>query len=101
MTPSEIELGLSLECKLQKFFPANIAGGPKALKTLAGPYTSHGIKFCPTGGINLDNMNDYLSLPIVASVGGSWIATRDQIKNKSWKIITEQAKKAILQCSLN
>lgn len=94
-TPSELEQGLSLGCKLMKFFPAGDMGGPKFLKALSGPYASYGVKFCPTGGITLDNMNDYLSLPIVSSIGGSWLATRQQIADKDWKTITQQARDAL------
>ncbi len=95
MTPSEIEQGLSMGCKLLKFFPAEQAGGPGFIKALAGPYASSGVRFCPTGGVTLDNMNDYLSLPIVAAVGGSWLATSKQIAAKDWKTITQQAKDAL------
>lgn len=95
MTPSEIEQGLGLGCRLQKFFPAGAAGGPSMLKALAGPYASTGVQFCPTGGVNLGNMNDYLSLPIVAAIGGSWIATKQQIADKNWAAITTQAREAL------
>lgn len=95
MTPSEIEEGLSLGCKLLKYFPAGASGGPAMLKALAGPYASQGVKFCPTGGINLANMNDYLCLPIVAAIGGSWIATKQQIADKDWNTITANVKQAI------
>ena len=94
-TPSEIEQGMALGCMLLKFFPAGDMGGPKFLKSLSGPYASFGVKFCPTGGITLDNMNDYLSLPIVSSIGGSWLATAKQIEAKDWKTITRQAKDAL------
>jgi len=95
MTPSDIEMGLSYDCGLLKFFPAGAAGGVEMLKALAGPYASTGVKFCPTGGINLDNMMDYLSLPIVATIGGSWIATKQQIAEKDWNTITRQAREAL------
>ena len=95
MTPSEIEQALSLGCKMIKFFPAGPAGGPKMLNALAGPYASQGIQVCPTGGVSLDNMNEYLSLPIVSNVGGSWLATKQQIADKQWSVITEQAKAAL------
>lgn len=95
MTPSEIEQGLALGCQLLKFFPAENAGGAKMLKALSGPYASQGVKFCPTGGVSLGNLHDYLSVPTVAAVGGSWIATKDQIANKEWAKITTQAKDAI------
>ncbi len=99
MTPSEIERGLELGCNFQKYFPAGAAGGPAMLKALAGPYASQGVKFCPTGGINLGNMMDYLSLPIVAAIGGSWIATKQQIADKDWGTITQQAKDALAKCA--
>ncbi len=99
MTPSEIEQGLELGCRLQKFFPAGAAGGPAMLKALAGPYASQGVQFCPTGGVNLGNMMDYLSLPIVAAIGGSWIATKQQIADKDWATITRQAKDALEKCA--
>lgn len=94
-TPSEVEQGLALGCRLLKFFPAEQAGGTAFLKALAGPYASHGVRFCPTGGITIDNMNDYLSLPIVSSVGGSWLATPKQIAAKDWAAITKQSRDAL------
>ncbi len=98
VTPSEIELALSLGCRMLKFFPAGASGGVPMLKALAGPYASLGVSFCPTGGVNRDNMNDYLSLPVVTSVGGSWIATKQQIANNEWGTITRQAKDALARC---
>ena len=95
MSPSEIEQGLEFGCKLLKFFPAGAAGGVPMLKALGGPYASQGLQFCPTGGINLENMNDYLSLPIVSAIGGSWLATTQQIADKDWERITNQAKAAL------
>jgi len=95
MTPSEIEQGLALGCRLLKFFPAGAAGGPGMLQNLGGPYASQGVQFCPTGGINLGNMNDYLSLPVVSAIGGSWLATKQQIANKQWTTITAQVQKAV------
>ncbi len=95
MTPSEIEQGLSLGLKMLKFFPAGAAGGPNMLKNMAAPYSSLGVTFCPTGGLNIDNMNDYLALPVVSSIGGSWLATKQQIADKQWSVITQQVKDAI------
>jgi 2-dehydro-3-deoxyphosphogluconate aldolase/(4S)-4-hydroxy-2-oxoglutarate aldolase len=99
MTPSEIEQGLALGCKMLKFFPAGAAGGVNMLKNLGAPYTSFGVRFCPTGGLNLDNMNDYLSMPIVSAIGGSWLATKQQIADKQWGLITEQAKAALAKAA--
>lgn len=99
MTPSEIELGIELGCKLLKFFPAGAAGGVDMLKALSGPYASQGIKFCPTGGVSLNNMIDYLNLPIVSAIGGSWLATKQQIADKDWAVITSQTKEALARCN--
>jgi 2-dehydro-3-deoxyphosphogluconate aldolase/(4S)-4-hydroxy-2-oxoglutarate aldolase len=95
MTPSEIEQGLSLGCRLLKFFPAGPAGGPAMLTALGGPYASLGVKFCPTGGVKLENMMDYLSLPLVSNIGGTWLATKQQLENKDWETITDQVKAAL------
>ncbi|MEX2607139.1 MAG: bifunctional 4-hydroxy-2-oxoglutarate aldolase/2-dehydro-3-deoxy-phosphogluconate aldolase [Kiritimatiellia bacterium] len=92
MTPSDLQAAYALGCTRMKFFPAEAAGGVKMLKNLAAPYQHLGIRFCPTGGISPDNMDDYLSLESVFAVGGSWLATRQQIADKDWAAITEQAK---------
>jgi 2-dehydro-3-deoxyphosphogluconate aldolase/(4S)-4-hydroxy-2-oxoglutarate aldolase len=95
LSPSEIESAFGLGCTLLKFFPAGAAGGPKMLKALAGPYASLGVRFCPTGGVDVDNMNEYLALPEVFAVGGSWIASKRQIAEKKWSIITRQTREAV------
>lgn len=95
MTPSDIQTAIKAGCEHLKFFPAGAAGGPKLLKAMAAPYTNLGIKFCPTGGVSLDNMNDYLSMPEVFAIGGSWLATKAQIAAKDWGKITTQVKDAL------
>jgi len=99
MTPSEIEQGLSLGLKMLKFFPAGAAGGINMLKNFSGPYASSGIKFCPTGGVNVDNMNEWLSLDVVSAIGGSWLATKQQIADKQWGQITNQVKAALAKAA--
>ena len=94
-TPSEIERGLGLGCKALKFFPAAQSGGVAMLKALSGPYASLGVQFCPTGGVNLDNMCEYLSLATVACVGGSWIASKAHIEAGDWQGITTRAREAL------
>jgi 2-dehydro-3-deoxyphosphogluconate aldolase / (4S)-4-hydroxy-2-oxoglutarate aldolase len=84
MTPSDIEHALRLGCRLLKFFPADAAGGVKMLKALAGPYEAAGVRFIPLGGISAANMADYLALPIVAAVGGSWVCERSLVREKKW-----------------
>ena len=69
------------------------------LKNLGAPYGPLGVRFCPTGGVRLDNMNDYLSLPIVSAIGGSWLATKQQIADKQWSVITQQVKDALAKAA--
>ena len=88
MTPTEVERGLALGCKLHKFFPAEIAGGVAMLKSFAGPYAHTGVKFIPLGGVGPKNAAEYLALPIVAAVGGSWLCDRKLVAEKKWAAIT-------------
>ncbi|WP_392566248.1 bifunctional 4-hydroxy-2-oxoglutarate aldolase/2-dehydro-3-deoxy-phosphogluconate aldolase [Utexia brackfieldae] len=76
-----------------KFFPAEVNGGVAALKVFAGPIPD--AKFCPTGGINLNNYRDYLALNNVLCVGGSWFVPTDLIKKKDFAGITALAKEAV------
>ena len=71
VTPSEIMTALSLGLETVKFFPANVYGGPAALKALGAPFPQ--VRFIPTGGVSGENLAAYLSLPNVAAVGGSWM----------------------------
>lgn len=95
MTPTDIELALANNCTMLKYFPAENAGGVKMLKAMSAPYLSMGVKFCPTGGISIDNMNDYLLLPTVSNIGGSWLATKELIAEKQWLVISEHARAAV------
>ncbi|MBT1449385.1 bifunctional 4-hydroxy-2-oxoglutarate aldolase/2-dehydro-3-deoxy-phosphogluconate aldolase [Glaciecola sp. XM2] len=81
-----------------KFFPAEAAGGVKALKSIGGPFPN--TVFCPTGGISPSNYLEYLALPNVKCVGGSWLAPNDVIEEKRWSSITELASKAVAQAAL-
>lgn len=88
-TISDILLGLEYGYDHFKFFPAEVNGGIKALKAFGGPLPE--IKFCPTGGISEKNYQDYLALPNVYCVGGSWIVPKDLIKAGKWDEITKLA----------
>lgn len=90
---SELMLGMEYGLDHFKFFPAENAGGVPMLKAIAGPIPQ--VTFCPTGGISLKNYNEYLSLPNVACVGGSWLAPADAVKNKDWAKVTQLAQEAI------
>lgn len=95
MTPTELQLALKCGCSMVKFFPAMPAGGPKMLKAIAGPYAHTGIGFNPTGGVTLDNMSDWLSMPQVRAVGGTWIASQADIAGGNWSAITQNARQAV------
>jgi 2-dehydro-3-deoxyphosphogluconate aldolase/(4S)-4-hydroxy-2-oxoglutarate aldolase len=95
MTPSEVEHALALGCKILKFFPADAAGGVKMLKSIAAPYAHTGVKFIPLGGLNATNATDYLSVPSVIALGGSWIVERKLIAEKNWTAITKLTREAM------
>lgn len=96
-TASEVMLALEFGYKNLKFFPAESAGGITMLKSLAAPFS--GVKFCPTGGINLDNMQNYLNLNNVLCVGGSWLSPKELILEKQWSKITQIAKQSLEKIS--
>jgi 2-dehydro-3-deoxyphosphogluconate aldolase/(4S)-4-hydroxy-2-oxoglutarate aldolase len=93
-TPSDIENAVACGCKLLKFFPAGGFGGIHYLRTIAGPYAHLGLRYIPLGGVNADNAEDYLKQPIVHSIGGSWIAPRDEIARGGWDTIRRRAEQA-------
>lgn len=93
-TPSDIELALENGCRLMKFFPAEPSGGLAYLKAMAAPYLHLGVSFIPLGGLNEKNMGTYLSDPLIAAIGGSWLAPRDAIREGRWEDITALARHA-------
>ena len=95
MTPSDIERALPFGCEILKFFPAGSSGGIKHLKNIAAPYAHLGLKYVPLGGVNQENMTDYLKENIIAAVGGSWIASKDLIASGKWDQITTNASSAV------
>ncbi len=90
---SEVMQALELGYNALKFFPAEYCGGVKLLNAFNGPFK--GVKFCPTGGISIDNMHSYLNLENVLCVGGSWLTPKNLIQNKEWDKITEICKRAL------
>jgi 2-keto-3-deoxy-6-phosphogluconate aldolase len=91
-TASEAMRLLARGYDMLKFFPAEAAGGARALGALAGPLPQ--ITFCPTGGIGLSNARDYLALPNTACVGGSWVAPKDAVAAADWDRIETLAREA-------
>jgi len=92
-TLSELMLGMEHGLDHFKFFPAEAAGGIPMLKAISGPFPQ--ATFCPTGGISPSNYLEYLKLPNVACVGGSWLAPQTAVTEKNWAKVTELAHKAV------
>jgi 2-dehydro-3-deoxyphosphogluconate aldolase/(4S)-4-hydroxy-2-oxoglutarate aldolase len=90
---SELMDGIDAGYDHFKFFPAEASGGVNAIKSIGGPFPH--IKFCPTGGINVNNIRDYLALPNVACCGGSWLVSDKIIAEKNWAEITRLSKEAL------
>lgn len=93
-TPSDIEGALEFGCNVLKFFPAETSGGLPHLKNIAAPYQHLGISYIPLGGVSAKNLSTYMGSPLVAAVGGSWLAKRDVIAAQDWDTITGNAREA-------
>lgn len=92
MTPGEVMAARDYGFNLVKLFPAAQAGGLAMLKALSGPLGD--MHFCPTGGVSLANMGEFLKLPNVAMVGGSWLTPIDVVERGDWSEITRLAREA-------
>ena len=91
--PSLIEQAMELGLTTVKFFPAEASGGVKMLKAMLAPY--HQIKIMPTGGINKNNIQDYLDIPSVLACGGSWMVDKSLVKNKEWDKMADLIKEIV------
>ena len=91
--PSDVEAALELGLKTVKFFPAEAVGGLKMLKAMAAPYGQ--LTFMPTGGINADNLLDYLKFNKIVACGGSFMVADQLVKEKKWDEITALTKDAV------
>jgi len=91
-TASEAMVLLERGYNVLKFFPAEAAGGVAMLRSLGGPLP--GIRFCPTGGVNPGNAHDYLALPNVVCVGGSWLTPAKLVQAGNWSAIEALAREA-------
>jgi len=92
-TPTMVEWAMDRGLNIVKFFPADLSGGPKMLKSLGGPYPD--VEFVPTGGINIDSLKNYLELPNVIACGGSWIVNKNLISNGKFEEIKDLTKEAL------
>lgn len=92
-TASEVMLAHNSGFDFCKLFPATAVGGVETLKAFGGPFAS--MRFCPTGGVSLSNLNDFLSLENVLCVGGSWIVPKQAIAQKNFKEVTRLCREAL------
>ena len=90
-TASELSQALTAGCKMVKFFPAEAAGGVKMIKNLLGAFRFTGVRFMPTGGVNLSNVGDYLAVPEIVCCGGTWIVPKDALAAGDWAAIERLA----------
>lgn len=94
-TATEVQMALRAGCELVKFFPAVPAGGIALLKSIAAPYAHTGLGYNPTGGVSAETLADWLALPQVRAVGGTWIATPADIAGGAWETIMLKARKSV------
>ena len=92
MTPTELIAARAAGYSACKLFPAQQAGGIGMLKALAGPFPD--VVFCPTGGVSRQNAGEFLALPNVLCVGGSWLAPRELLEARDWAAIETLARDA-------
>ena len=93
-TASELSQALTAGCEMVKFFPAEAAGGVKMIKNLLGAFRFTGVKFMPTGGVNISNVADYLAVPEIVCCGGTWIVPKDALAAGDYATIEKLASEA-------
>ena len=86
VTPTEITTARNAGLRVLKFFPASVYGGLKAIKALSGPFPD--MKFVPTGGVGLENLDQFVT-PAVFAVGGGWLCEKKAIQEENWEAITQ------------
>ncbi|MDR0645832.1 MAG: bifunctional 4-hydroxy-2-oxoglutarate aldolase/2-dehydro-3-deoxy-phosphogluconate aldolase [Elusimicrobiota bacterium] len=91
--PSDIEICLEYGIDTVKFFPAEAAGGINMVKAMSAPYTN--VKFMPTGGIDIKNLNSYLSFNKVIACGGSWMINKNLLEKEDYQTVKQLSKEAV------
>jgi 2-dehydro-3-deoxyphosphogluconate aldolase/(4S)-4-hydroxy-2-oxoglutarate aldolase len=94
-TPSDIEAAHGRGCTVLKLFPATALGGPSYLKSVNAAYRHLGLRFIPTGGVTAETMVDWLAMPEVLAVGGSWLAPAALLHEQNWDEIERRARDAV------
>ncbi|MBE9927318.1 bifunctional 4-hydroxy-2-oxoglutarate aldolase/2-dehydro-3-deoxy-phosphogluconate aldolase [Cellulosimicrobium cellulans] len=92
-TPSDVIAALDLGLDVVKLFPANVVGGPAAVKAFSAPFP--GLRFVPTGGVSAANLLDYLALPAVLAAGGSWMVDATLVRAGDTAEITRRTREAV------
>ncbi len=92
-TPTDYHAALKFGLEVLKFFPAEQSGGLAKIKAMSAPFPM--FKIMPTGGVNLKNLKEYLSSPVVAACGGSYMVTSELIEGQRWDEITDLCKKSV------
>jgi 2-dehydro-3-deoxyphosphogluconate aldolase/(4S)-4-hydroxy-2-oxoglutarate aldolase len=92
-TSTEIQMALDAGLDTVKFFPAGQLGGPAMVKALAAPY--RGVRFIPTGGVTSANLADYLAIPAVVAIGGTWMVAADLLRAGDWAQVTRLTAEAV------
>ncbi|NMF27469.1 bifunctional 4-hydroxy-2-oxoglutarate aldolase/2-dehydro-3-deoxy-phosphogluconate aldolase [Cellulosimicrobium aquatile] len=92
-TPSDVIAALDLGLDVVKLFPANVVGGPAAVKAFSAPFP--GLRFVPTGGVSAANLLDYLALPAVLAAGGSWMVDAALVRAGDTVEITRRTREAV------
>lgn len=95
MTPTDVNICLQHHVHVMKFFPATQAGGPGMLSALNEPFKHLDIKMIPTGGVTEHNIDKWYELECVVAIGGSWIVSSSDLKNRAWEAIYQRAKQAL------
>lgn len=93
VTATEIQAAMELGLRTVKFFPAGTSGGPAAISALAAPFTD--VRFVPTGGVGPGNLGDYLAIPAVAAVGGSWMVPRRALHDGGFTAVRRLVEQAV------
>ena len=92
-TATEIQTVIDEGLQIMKFFPAETSGGAAAIKALSGPFSE--VRFIPTGGIGISNLSEYLKIPSILAVGGSWMVTSELLQEERFLEITSNCMKAV------
>jgi 2-dehydro-3-deoxyphosphogluconate aldolase/(4S)-4-hydroxy-2-oxoglutarate aldolase len=92
-TPTEIQSALAAGLNVVKFFPAETLGGVRALRAMSAPFGD--VRFMPTGGVSASNLGEYLAVPSVVAVGGSWMVASQLVRDGRFDEVTRLSEEAV------